>query len=52
MPITAAQLARAVREVQPSTVAWFETARNFAVYANEGGVYDDVLVYLKKMGMA
>ena len=26
---------------------WFELARNYAVYANEGGVYDDLLDYLR-----
>jgi SpoVK/Ycf46/Vps4 family AAA+-type ATPase len=26
---------------------WFETARNYALYANQSGLYDDVLAYLK-----
>jgi hypothetical protein len=28
--------------------AWLDTARNFALYANEGGTYDDLLPYLKR----
>lgn len=51
-PISAADLSRALAEVRPSTTAWFETARNYAVYANEGGTYDEVLAYLRKLGMA
>ncbi|MEP6696789.1 MAG: hypothetical protein ABJA34_07915 [Pseudonocardiales bacterium] len=32
-----ADLERALEEVKPSTGAWFETARNVAQFANEGG---------------
>ena len=32
--------------VKPSTRAWFESAKNYALYANQGGFYDDVLDYL------
>ena len=28
------------------TRAWFESARNHALYANQSGFYDDVLVHL------
>ena len=35
-------------EVKPSLGAWFDTARNVALFANEGGVYDDLADYLKK----
>lgn len=41
-------LERALREVRPSTGAWFSTARNVALFANEGGVYDELAAYLKK----
>ena len=41
-------LERALKQVHPSTTAWFETARNFALFANEGGIYDELLEYLKK----
>jgi AAA+ superfamily predicted ATPase len=46
-PITMADLTRARKEVRPSTGAWFEMARNYASFANEGGVYDDLLDYLR-----
>ena len=38
----------ALREVRPSTSSWFATARNVALFANEGGTYDDLAAYLKK----
>ncbi|TDC28254.1 ATP-binding protein [Micromonospora sp. 15K316] len=39
---------RAVKEVRPSTRPWMATARNVAMFANEGGVYDDLVAYLKR----
>jgi SpoVK/Ycf46/Vps4 family AAA+-type ATPase len=43
-----ADLESAVREVRPSLGTWFETARNVALFANEGGAYDDLVAYLRK----
>jgi SpoVK/Ycf46/Vps4 family AAA+-type ATPase len=45
--ITQNDFKRALREVRQSTRPWFEVARNYAMFANEGGVYDDLLEYLK-----
>jgi len=39
---------RALRDVRPSTKPWFTTARNVAMFANEGGTYDDLVTYLKR----
>src|SRR5690606_7100237 len=44
--IEMADLEAARREVQPSTGPWFESARNVALFANEGGQYDELLAYL------
>jgi transitional endoplasmic reticulum ATPase len=46
-PLTTRDLATAAARVRPSTREWFATARNYALYANQGGLYDDVLRYLK-----
>lgn len=46
--ITQDDLAAAVREVRPSTGAWFATARNVALFGNQGGEYDDLAAYLKQ----
>ena len=47
-PITMADMTRALAEVTPSTRPWFEVARNYALFSNESGAYDDLLSYLRK----
>jgi SpoVK/Ycf46/Vps4 family AAA+-type ATPase len=44
-------LETAVTEVKPSLGPWFDTARNVALFANEGGTYDDLAAYLRKRRM-
>ncbi|MCB1743765.1 MAG: ATP-binding protein, partial [Gammaproteobacteria bacterium] len=46
-PIVQNDLTQALKQLKPSTRPWFETARNYAMFANEGGVYDELLQYLK-----
>ena len=46
VPVTQKQLARSAKQVKPSTRKWFESAKNYALYANQSGFYDDVLDYL------
>lgn len=46
-PINTADLLNAVKKHRPGTQEWFMTAKNFAVFANESGLYDDILAYLK-----
>ncbi|WP_367185029.1 26S protease regulatory subunit, partial [Trebonia sp.] len=43
-----ADLEAAVAEVKPSLGTWFDTARNVALFANEGGAYDELVAYLRK----
>jgi len=45
--VTARDFERALTEVRPSTRAWFETARNFVLFANSGGMYDDLQTYMR-----
>lgn len=45
--ITTKDLIKAVKKHSPTTTEWFSTARNYALYANETGLYDDILRYLK-----
>jgi SpoVK/Ycf46/Vps4 family AAA+-type ATPase len=49
--ITMADLAAALAELRPSTGPWFDAARNVAMFANEGGAYDDLIAYLRTRGM-
>jgi len=50
-PINIADFKRAMKDLKPSTRPWFETARNYAMFSNEGGVYDDLLNYLRARRM-
>jgi transitional endoplasmic reticulum ATPase len=45
-PLATKDLQMALKQVKPSTKEWFATARNYAIYANQGGIYDDILNYL------
>ncbi len=46
-PLGTGDLAAAAGAVRPSTREWFATARNYALYANQGGLYDEIARYLK-----
>jgi transitional endoplasmic reticulum ATPase len=46
-PLGTKDLLAAAAKVKPSSREWFGTARNYALYANQGGLYDDILKYLK-----
>jgi SpoVK/Ycf46/Vps4 family AAA+-type ATPase len=46
-PITTKDLLTAASSTKPTTKEWFATARNYALYSNQGGAYDDILKYLK-----
>jgi transitional endoplasmic reticulum ATPase len=46
-PLTTGDLVSAAGRVKPTTREWFSTARNYALYSNQGGAYDDILKYLK-----
>lgn len=47
IPISMNTLKNAIRAVNPSTKEWFSTAKNYALYSNESGTYDEILKYLK-----
>ncbi|MCL4192862.1 MAG: cell division protein, partial [Thermoguttaceae bacterium] len=46
-PLTTRDLLAGAKTLRPTTREWFATARNYALYSNEGGLYDDVLQYMK-----
>jgi AAA+ superfamily predicted ATPase len=39
---------KALKDVRASTRAWFDLAKNYAMFANEGGAYDELLEYIKE----
>lgn len=47
-PLTTKDLLGAAGTLKPSTRDWFTSAKNYALYANQGGTYDEVLRYLEK----
>lgn len=46
-PLATKDLSAAAGTVKPTTREWFATARNYALYANQGGAYDEILKFLK-----
>ena len=46
-PLETRDLVRSAGEVRPTVGEWFATARNYALYANNDGMYDDIAAYLK-----
>jgi SpoVK/Ycf46/Vps4 family AAA+-type ATPase len=46
IPLGTDDLLRSAKDVKPSTRAWFESAKNYAIYSNQSGFYDDVLTFL------
>jgi hypothetical protein len=46
VPITTDDLLQTAKTLKPSTRTWFESAKNYAIYSNQGGFYNDVLSYL------
>ena len=45
-PLTSKDLVAAVKKQRSTTREWFATARNYALYSNQGGTYDEILKYL------
>jgi SpoVK/Ycf46/Vps4 family AAA+-type ATPase len=45
-PLTTDDLLAATRKRKATTAEWFQTARNYALHANQAGSYDAVLEYL------
>jgi transitional endoplasmic reticulum ATPase len=46
LPLNTKDLTAAAGTLKPTAREWFSTARNYALYSNQGGLYDDVLKYL------
>ena len=46
-PISDRDFKQAIKDIKPSLRAWFDAARNYAMFANEGGLYDELLDYIR-----
>ncbi|MCB0687301.1 MAG: AAA family ATPase [Saprospiraceae bacterium] len=47
-PLTTDLLKNAISKHRSTTIDWFTTAKNYAVFANQSGQYDAISEYLKK----
>lgn len=46
-PIATTDLLQTLEELQPSTLDWLRTAKNYVKYSNQSGLYNDVEKYLR-----
>ncbi len=46
LPIETDDLLNAAKRHKATTKEWFQTAKNYALFANEAGLYDEILEYL------
>ncbi len=46
IPLETKDLETAIKKHRPTTKEWFGSAKNYALFANESGYYDDILSYL------
>jgi AAA+ superfamily predicted ATPase len=46
-PLRGPDLLDPIKRHKPTVRDWFQTARNHALYANQSGLYDDILAYMK-----
>ncbi len=49
-PITTNDLLYVLKDLQPSTLEWLRTAKNYVKYSNQTGLYNDVEKYLRVHG--
>jgi SpoVK/Ycf46/Vps4 family AAA+-type ATPase len=49
-PIAPEHLNESLKTVKATTLEWLTSARNYAKYANQGGLFDDVVAFLDKHG--
>ena len=45
-PLETSDLGKAIKRHRATTKEWFSTAKNYALFANEAGLYDEILDYL------
>jgi SpoVK/Ycf46/Vps4 family AAA+-type ATPase len=46
LPLSTKDLLAAAKKHKPTTKEWFTTAKNYAIFSNESGQYDDILKYM------
>ncbi|MEM6966673.1 MAG: AAA family ATPase [Bacteroidota bacterium] len=46
-PLTTKDLEAGIKKHRATTKEWFNTAKNYALFANDSGLYDDILEFMK-----
>jgi SpoVK/Ycf46/Vps4 family AAA+-type ATPase len=46
-PISTKDILQAIKKHKPTTLDWFNMAKNYALYSNQSGQYDDIIKYIK-----
>jgi transitional endoplasmic reticulum ATPase len=46
IPLKTKDFIRAAKQHKPTTASWFDSAKNYALYSNQSGMYDEILQYL------
>ena len=46
-PLRTKDLLAAAKKQKPTTAEWFATAKNYVLYANDAGLYDDLKAFLR-----
>ena len=49
VPINMEMLRQALNSSKPTTIEWFNTARNYAIFSNDNHHYDAVLDYCEEV---
>lgn len=47
IPLETEDFLKAIKKHRATTIEWFSTAKNYALFSNEAGLYDEILAYLK-----
>ncbi|AIZ41126.1 ATP-binding protein [Cellulophaga baltica] len=45
-PLSTKDILKAAKKMKATTKEWFSSAKNYALYSNDGGLYDEILTYL------
>ena len=48
LPITENDLIKEIKQFSPTTLEWFSTIKNYTLFANRTGIYNEVIDYMKK----
>jgi len=51
VPISEDDLINEINQFSPTTLEWFSTIKNYTLFANKSGIYNEVIEYMKKSNL-